>query len=120
MVKLTGGGYGSRQASNVKASAKVEPKSRAINPASVATLGVSTQFKKPELEMGPGYTTKAQGDTGIANSVKGPSGAAPGGMGRTIYRSGSQSPTPPAREMAPGRNTLAEYGPESVTSRGKR
>src|SRR6516162_6407190 len=90
MVKLTGGGYGSRQASNVKASAKVEPKSRAINPASVATLGISTQFRKPNLEMGPGYTTKAQGDTGIANSKKGPAGAGPGGYGRTIYASGSQ------------------------------
>jgi hypothetical protein len=99
---------------------KVEPKSRAINPASVSTLGISTQFRKPNLEMGPGYTTKPQGDTGIANSVKGPAGAGPGGMGRTIYKSGSQSPTPPAREMPAARDTLAEFGPESVTSKGKR
>ncbi len=55
----------------------------------------------------------------VANKAS-PAGAAqqglavqfPGGGGRTIYKSGSQSPTPPAREMPEGRNTLAEYGPD--------
>jgi hypothetical protein len=116
----SGGGYNAKVTSSVKASAKVEPRSRAIDPASVSTLGISTQFKKPNLEMGPGYTTKPQPSTGIANARKGPAGAGPGGMGRTIYKSGSQSPTPAAKEMPAGRNTLAEYGPDSVTARGKR
>jgi hypothetical protein len=103
MAKLTGGGYGSAKHKDMKAGAKVEPKARAINPTSVSTLGISTAFKKPDLEVGSGYTTKPQPPTGIANSVKGPAGAGPGGMGRTIYKSGSQSPTPAPREMEPGR-----------------
>jgi hypothetical protein len=110
MVKtiMSGGGINSNKTVQSRAGVKVEPRSRAIDPASVATLGVSTAFKRPNLEMGPGYTTKAQGNTGIANATKGPPGAAPGGMGRTIYASGSQSPTPPAKEMAPSRDYLNE------------
>jgi hypothetical protein len=107
MVKLTGGGYGS--AKHVEAKGyKTEPKPRAANVAGVAQQGVSTAFKKEPLFNGPGYSTKPQGDTGIANARQGPAGAAPGGMGRTIYRSGSQSPTPPAREMSPSRDYFTE------------
>jgi hypothetical protein len=116
----SGGGITSNKYKTSKSGQKVEPKSRAINPASVSTLGLAVQFKKPNLEMGPGYTTKPQPATGIANATKGPAGAGPGGYGRTIYGSGSQSPTPPAREMPQGRDTLAEYGPESVTARNRR
>src|SRR5262249_34143151 len=92
--RLTGGGYASRQHKDVKAW-KTEPKSKAIDPASVATIGVSKQFKKPPLEMGQGYQTGPQQSTGIANARRGPAGAGPGGFGRTIYASGSQSLPPP-------------------------
>jgi hypothetical protein len=103
MVKLTGGGIQGSKVVQSKSAGKVEPKAKAVNPASTAQLGMSVQFKKPNLEMGPGYTPKSQGATGIAGARQGPSGAAPGGMGRTIFPSGSQSPTPPAREMPAGR-----------------
>jgi len=116
----SGGGINYNQTVQSRSGAKVEPKSRAIDPASVATIGVSTAFKKPDGDIGPGYSTKPMPATGIANARQGPAGAGPGGGGRTIYKSGSQSPTPPAREMPAGRNTLAEYGPDSVTARGKR
>jgi len=122
MVKtiISGGGYNSRVTSNVKAGAKVEPRARAMSPEAVGQQGASLAFARKPLEQGPGYTTKPMPSTGIANAVKGPAGAAPGGFGRTIYKSGSQSPTPPAREMPAGRNTLAQFGPDSVTARGKR
>jgi hypothetical protein len=89
---------------------KQEPKAKAVNPASASTLGMAVQFPKPKLETGPGYQTKPQGSTGIANARQGHSGAGPGGGNRTIYGSGSQSPTPQAREMPKGRDTLSEYG----------
>jgi hypothetical protein len=89
---------------------KQEPKPKAVNPASAAQLGRSEQFRKPPLEQGKGYETKPMAATGIANARKGPAGAAPGGMGRTIYRSGSQSPTPAPRAIGPTRDTLSEFG----------
>jgi hypothetical protein len=116
---LTGGGYKSVQHKDMRAGWKTEPKPKAIDPASVSTLGMSTQFKKPDLVSGPGYRTGPQQSTGIGNARKGPAGAGPGGMGRTIYKSGSQSPTPPAREIPKGRDTLAEFGPE-ISGPGRR
>src|SRR5262245_60668941 len=109
MVKtiLSGGGYNSRNVSHANAP-KVEPKSKAANVGGVAQQGVSTAFKKEPLFNGPGYSTGPQGDTGIANATKGPAGAGPGGFGRTIYASGSQGPTPTAREMAPSRDVFNE------------
>ena len=91
---------------------KQEPKPKAVSVPAAAQLGRSEQFTKGPLETGPGYSTKPMAATGIANARKGPEGAGPGGMGRTIYKSGSQSPTPPARPMPEGRNTLREFGPE--------
>jgi hypothetical protein len=107
MAKRTreGGGYGSRPHVEMK-KWKQEPKSHAVSPASVNQMGVSTQFKKEPLVSGPGYTTKPEGPTGIANARKGPSGAGPGGMGRTIYSSGSQCKTPPANPLPPGRKII--------------
>ena len=116
----SGGGINSNKTTSVKAGVKVEPRSTAINPAGISQRDVSTAFRKERVEAGRGYSTKPQSDTGIANATKGPAGAGPGGYGRTIYKSGSQSPTPPAHGMPAGRNTLAEYGPDSVTVRGQR
>jgi hypothetical protein len=111
--KLTGGGYGSR--SVVKSTkSKQEPKSKAVSVPAVAQQGMAVQFKKPALEQGPGYTTKPQGSTGIAGARQGHSGVGPGGGSRVIYRSGSQSPTPPAHGMPEGRQILSEYGPEAT------
>ena len=122
MVKtiLSGGGIKSNKTVQSKSGYKVEPKPQAGNVAGVAQQGRATAFKKEPLIQGKGYETGPMPATGIANATKGPAGAGPGGMGRTIYKSGSQSPTPPAREMPAGRNTLAEFGPDSVTTRGKR
>jgi len=116
---LSGGGANSRVVKH-SAGYKTEPRSTAIDPAGVSQRDVSTAFKKTSVEVGPGYSTKAMPATGIANARQGPTGAGPGGGGRMIYPSGSQSPTPVAREMPAGRDTLAEFGPDSVTARGKR
>jgi len=116
----SGGGINSNKTVQSRSRVKVEPKIQAGNVAGVAQQGMATAFKKKPLIQGKGYETGPMPPTGIANATKGPAGAAPGGMGRTIYKSGSQSPTPRAREVPAGRNTLAEYGPDSVTARGKR
>jgi hypothetical protein len=111
MVKLSGGGLNSRVVTHSKAP-KVEPRSRAVSPEATDQLGQAVQFRKPPLVQGRGYEPKSMGPTGIANARQGHAGVGPGGGNRTIYKSGSQSPTPPAREMPEGRNTLAEYGPD--------
>jgi len=116
----SGGGITSNKYTTSKSGQKVEPKSRAMSPEAVGQQGAALAFARKPLEQGPGYTPGKMAATGIANAHKGPAGAGPGGYGRTIYKSGSQSPTPVAHGMAPGRDTMAEYGPESVTSRGKR
>src|SRR5262249_20895172 len=122
MVKTitSGGGLNSNKVVQSRSGYKVEPRTTAIDPAGVSQRDVSTAFRKTLVEVGPGYSPGKMPATGIANARQGPLGAGPGGFGRTIYKSGSQSPTPPAREMPAGRNTLAEYGPDSVTARGKR
>jgi hypothetical protein len=109
-MKKSGGGIGMGITKSGKSDQKVEPRSRAINPASVSTMGISTPFPKPKLEMGKGYEGGKVGPTGIANAKQGHAGAGPGGGGRVIYRSGSQSPTPPAREIPATKDTLSEYG----------
>src|SRR5262245_7651319 len=91
---------------------KAEPKPHAVTPAAVNQSGVETQFKKEPLVSGPGYKTGPMADTGIANARRGPSGAGPGGGSRMIYKSGSQSPTPPANPPAKGRDILSQFGPE--------
>src|SRR5262249_61251602 len=116
---LTGGGANSTKVVQSRSGGKVEPRSTAIDPAGISQRDVSTAFRKTPVEVGPGYSPGKMPATGIANARQGPAGAGPGG-GRTIYKSGSQSPTPPDREMPARRNTLAEHGPATVTARAKR
>jgi hypothetical protein len=109
MVKLTGGGI---QGSKVRQSTKwkQEPKPKAVNPASVSTLGLAVQFPKPKLETGPGLTTKPQGSTGIAGARQGHAGVGPGGGSRVIYKAGSQSPTPAPKPVEKGHDILRDFG----------
>src|SRR6516165_5643786 len=104
---MSGGGINSNKTVHSRGY-KTEPKAQAGNVAGVAQQGAATAFKKEPLFNGQGYSTRPQDDTGIANATKGPAGAGPGGFGRTIYASGSQSPTPAAREMPPSRDYLNE------------
>jgi hypothetical protein len=95
-----GGGYGSRPVSHSH-QGKSEPISHKGNPAGVGQIGLQHAFKPEPVTKGRGYEPLK----GVADNTKvGP------GAGRTIYRSGSQQPTPPAREMPKGRDTLAEFG----------
>jgi len=116
----SGGGINSNKVVQSRSGVKVEPVSKAGNVADVAQQGLATAFRKEPITQGQGYTPGKMPATGIANARQGPAGAGPGGYGRTIYRSGSQGPTPPAREMPTGRDTLSEYGPDSATARGRR
>jgi hypothetical protein len=91
---------------------KSEPIAHKASPAGAAQQGMAVQFRKEPLQAGKGYEPAKVGPTGIANARQGHSGPGPGGGGRTIYGSGSQSPTPPARPIGPTKDTLAEFGPE--------
>jgi hypothetical protein len=102
----SGGGISSNKTVQSRSGYKVEPKSSAINPASVSTLGISTAFKKPPLEMGKGYASKPQGDTGLRGTYN-PDASGRGSL-RTTFKAGSQSATPAAKEMAPSRDYLNE------------
>jgi hypothetical protein len=117
MVQVkSGSGYTSNKLVQSKGY-ETEPKSKAIDPASVSTLGVSTQFKKPDLVSGAGYQPKPMPETGSRGTYN--SAAQGPGSLRTTYRSGSQQATPAPTDMPSGRDTMSEYGPESPTSRGR-
>jgi hypothetical protein len=104
---VSGGGYNSRVVKHDR-KGKQEPVTHKGNVAGVAQQGMALAFKRSPITQGKGYEPKPMGSTGIANATKGPAGAGPGGYGRTIYGSGSQSPTPAAREMPPSRDYLNE------------
>jgi hypothetical protein len=116
MVRITGGGISGNKVVQNRGGGKVEPKTHAGNVASVAQQGMSTAFRKEPITQGKGYEPQKMGDTGIAKATYNPATSGPGSL-RTTYASGSQSPTPPAREMLAGRQIFE--GPESVTSRGR-
>src|SRR5262249_9993968 len=108
MAKIvSGGGYNSRQVKHDR-KYKQEPQTHKGNPAGVAQQGMALGFKREPITSGKGYEPSKIGPTGIANARQGPKGAGPGGMGRTIYKSGSQSPTPPAHPLPAGRSIDAE------------
>ena len=118
MVKvLSGNGIQSNKTVQSRSGVKVEPRTTAINPAGISQRDVSTAFRKENVEMGRGYELEKMPATGVAGKYN----AATSGPGsqRTVYRSGSQGPTPPAREMPAGRDILSEYG-RDIPGRGRR
>jgi hypothetical protein len=122
MKVKSGGGITSNKYKTSKAGQKVEPRAHRANIPAVADQGLAVQYRKAPLQQGPGsgYEPAKMGSTGIAGARQGHAGAGPGGGNRTIYKSGSQSPTPPAHGMSPGRDTLAEFGPDLPGRRGNR
>ena len=97
---VSGGGATSNKIVHSK-SGKSEPISHKGNVAGVGQIGLQHAFKPQPTTQGKGY----EPPKGVAENTKvGP------GQGRTIYRSGSQQPTPAASEMPEGRDTLAEFG----------
>jgi hypothetical protein len=106
----SGGGITSNKYVTSKAP-KTEPISRKASPAGVNQMGVATQFKKEPVISGKGYDPAKVGPTGVQKATVRPDTPGPG-SGRTTYASGSQSPTPPAKEMPKGRDILSQYGPE--------
>jgi hypothetical protein len=88
---------------------KAEPKPHAIDPGAVSQIGISSFLGREPLREGKGYGPVGPTDNVAAVGV---------GGGRTVYKSGGQHGLQrPAREMPAGRDTLAEYGPESITSK---
>jgi hypothetical protein len=101
----SGGGITSNKLVQSKAP-KIEPRSKAMSPETVAQLGAATAFQKKPLEMGPGL----QGPVGPTNNlVNGPKG-----QGRNVHHCGSQglqgSPAP-GHSPQP-KDILSEYGPD--------
>jgi hypothetical protein len=87
---------------------KAEPKPHAIDPKAVSQIGLQSFLGRDALREGRGYGPVGPTDNVAAVGV---------GGGRTIYKSGSQHGMGPAKPMPEGRDTLAEYGPESITSK---
>jgi hypothetical protein len=104
MAKLTGGGSNKFVQSKAP---KIEPRSKAMSPETVAQLGASTAFQKKPLEMGPGL----QGPVGPTNNLMN----GPKGQGRTLYgQCGSQGTYGPVNpgNSAPARDILSSFGPD--------
>jgi hypothetical protein len=86
-----------------------KPTTHSIDPGAVSQIGISHFLGRDELRDGKGYSTpKGPTDSVAAVGV---------GGGRTIYKAGGQHGLKPAHEMPAGRDTLAEFGPESITSK---
>ena len=98
---MSGGGLNSNKVVQSRSGYKTEPRSTAIDPAGVSQRDVSTAFRKTPVEVGPGYSPKAMPPTGIRGTYN--SATSGPASQRTVYPSGSQSSTPLAREMPPGR-----------------
>jgi hypothetical protein len=101
---------------------KQEPVTHKASPAGVAQQGMAVQFRKELLQQGPhsGYEQpKITKPTGIANATYNSAKSGPGSQ-RAIYKSGSQSPCPPAHGMPAGRDTLSEFGGDVPGRRGNR
>jgi hypothetical protein len=103
------GGVHSKQTVHRPLPKTAKPTTHSIDPGAVSQIGISSFLGRDELRDGRGYSTpKGPTDSVAAVGV---------GGGRTIYKSGSQHGMGPAKPMPEGRDTLAEYGPESITSK---
>lgn len=103
-MKQSGSGGGAKfQDVGIKAG---PPSTNKMSPAAADMLGQQTAFKKPALQQNTMRQVPLGNDLATNVGKGGP------GAGRTVYRSGSQAQTPPAREMPAGRDTLSEFGPE--------
>lgn len=94
MRAKSGGGLTSNKLRESKAP-KIEPRSKAVSPASADLIGQTVGFKKPPLVSGPGLA----GPVGPTNNlVNGPKG-----QGRNVHQCGSQnqwgSPAPSEDRM---------------------
>jgi hypothetical protein len=114
----SGGGISSNKVVQSRSGVKVEPVIHRGNVAGVGQIGLQHAFKPEPILQGKGYEPKSMPPTGVKGSYN--SATSGPGSGRTVYPSGSQGATPAAREMPPGRDTLAEYGKDSPTARGRR
>jgi hypothetical protein len=118
MKRLTGGGIQSSKLVRVGVRTG-PPNTRIINPVGVAQLGAAQGGRMKGPESFTGINTAVPILQGTArrvrsgNAVAASTVAGPGGS-RTIYKSGYQSLTPPARPMdgQKGRDILSEYGPD--------
>jgi hypothetical protein len=100
----SGGGITSNKLVQSRAP-KAEPKAHAMSPGGVSRIGVHpSPLSRPEpIEAGRGFQPVGPTDNVAAVGV---------GGGRTVHRTGSQSPTPAAKAMPAGRDILSEFGPE--------
>ena len=98
---ISGGGLNSNKVVQSRNGSKTEPRSTAIDPAGVSQRDVSTAFRKNPAEVGPGYSPGKMPATGVRGTYN-PATSGPASQ-RTVYPAGSQSLTPPASEMPPGR-----------------
>src|SRR5262245_49772192 len=99
----SGGGANSTQVRH-STGYKTEPKPKAISPAAVNQMGVSTAFKKERLEVGRGYEPQKMAPTGSRGTYN----AATSGPGsqRTTYKAGTQQASPVARDLPVGKKTF--------------
>ena len=119
MVKIkSGGGISSNRTVQSRNGMKVEPVTHKGNVSGVAQQGRSLAFARDPITQGKGYEPGKMTATGLRGTYN-PATQGPSSQ-RTTYKAGSQSATPSTTGMPAGRNTLAEFGPDSVTARNKR
>ena len=92
MTKLSGGGITSNK--NVKTPVKAgSPRTDVVSPGAVSRMGAHAVLTKPQP-----LVPRTAPDGRMGNDIAATAGCGVG-VGRTVHRSGSQSPTPPAQPM---------------------
>ena len=118
----SGGGITGKNVRQVKV--RTGGPNRKANPGGVAQIGYSygehvtdrresSGYRGEPLFKGPALQSK------LGNEIAASTKAGPGGS-REVHYCGSQQSLPPARPMAKGRDTLAEFGRDSAIVRTRR
>ena len=120
----SGGGINSNKTVQSRSGVKVEPRTHRGNVEGIGQIGLQHAFKPKPMLQGKGYEPSAMGPTGVRGTYN--SAQQGPGSGRTVHPKGSQAeygprgPQPmPTRPMSPTKDTMREFGPESVTSGGR-
>jgi hypothetical protein len=123
---IRGGGFGSRNVKEVPV--RTGTPARGINPAAVAQLGGVygnhiTERRETNYRGEPYLVGKnpAGGAVPLGNQLATNVGKGGPGTGREVFKCGSQgAPGPTRSPNASGRDTLAEFGPDTSNARNRR
>jgi hypothetical protein len=119
-----GGGIGSKNI--VEKPVRTGQKPTGVNPANIAQIGAAlgnhvTDGGNARGYRGEAFRTKTPISVPLGNQLSNNVGKGGPGAGRVVHHCGSQTGMSPVRSPnATGRDTLAEFGPDTSNARNRR